>query len=315
MNLHLAHLCTHAGEALLRYRNEHLRHMAPEDLPAFDAVLKMLDQSVKFHLPPNGRYLQKNDPYTPQDLELIRPPFDLMALEFTISVDKWEIADWQDLSSKRIMILKRLDSGGFEVFAINHDDAQKLWMLAPMSVLVPPSHQFNLQNVRRPDGKIEQTASFQDHVILPGTLRNIAKQSHTDPQVVRERIVAEGLQDLGIIFEFLLAINCSNVDFDTLPPSSALNRKRQRNNKLPFYTYKVLKLRTDSTRYALNAKGDSALDTRERVGVRQHLRRGHIRHYDPERNPRYRQKRSVWIEAMLVGDPLKGRIDKEYQLR
>lgn len=317
--------CAHALESLQAYRRGVLQHIAVSDLKIFDAVLGDLHRAEKFHLPTNGRYLHKDDPYTPQDLELIRLPYPLVALEFGVS-GVGQPMPGQDPSTRRIILCRGPDpQGNTEAYAINYNDVHKDWTLSPVATLIPPPEQMDMKmvDVDRLDawqrdqfkpGTRAQAAKFSSRVILPVTLEKTAAQLKQPVDRLADRMMYENLQDISIVFEFLLTINCSNVDYETLPPPAALNKKRTRNGKLPFYEYKVLKLSSTATRYALTHDRQGAVDTGEVVARRQHLRRGHIRHYDPARTPRYRKKASVWIEAMIVGSGEVGRIDKEYSL-
>ena len=100
------------------------------------------------------------------------------------------------------------------------------------------------------------------------------------------------------VLSLIQALQCCNVTTETIHPSEALNKKRIRNNKLPFVEYKILTLTRN--RY------DSASQGGHHASPRQHLRRGHIR--------RLADTRTVWVSQCVVGNSNKGVIVKDYQV-
>lgn len=79
-----------------------------------------------------------------------------------------------------------------------------------------------------------------------------------------------------------------------------LNKKREKEGKVPLYSYHVVSLaRRSRVANPLTIPGESGRK------VRLHFRRGHWRHYQTHR---------TWIKWMLVGDPDLGFVDKEYRL-
>lgn len=102
----------------------------------------------------------------------------------------------------------------------------------------------------------------------------------------------------SIIWEFLAALQCTNIETTILPASVALNKKRITNGKSPFSDYHILTIRPSRT------------ERRERTGThaspRQHLRRGHIRRLD--------ETRTVWVNQCIVGSMAHGVVDKDYKM-
>jgi len=101
-----------------------------------------------------------------------------------------------------------------------------------------------------------------------------------------------------LLFKGLTALNCSNVVYIDNKPDEALNKKRQKNGKVPLFTYKTLHIDNETKIVKPHQGGTHA-------SPRLHLRRGHVRHYATH---------SVWIEDMLVGDPSKGFVAKDYNV-
>lgn len=101
------------------------------------------------------------------------------------------------------------------------------------------------------------------------------------------------------VLSLILALQCSNVGTETIPPPPTLNKKRIQNGRLPFVEYKILTI--EGTRVP------SEPGTGTHASPRQHLRRGHVR--------RLSDGRKVWVHQCLVGDPKKGTIVKDYRVR
>lgn len=104
---------------------------------------------------------------------------------------------------------------------------------------------------------------------------------------------------LTVMTGFIAALSCSNsVTADAPPPNAALNEKRKRSGKTPFFSYKVLTL-------DLDAKNRTGAGTGSHASPRVHLRRGHVRRL---------ADRTVWVNAAVVGDKRNGFIHKGYRL-
>ncbi|MNC48955.1 hypothetical protein D3C75_981010 [compost metagenome] len=100
--------------------------------------------------------------------------------------------------------------------------------------------------------------------------------------------------------QFMAALSCSNsTAADATPPNPALNAKRRKAGKTPFFTYKVLTITTNGS--ASSKEGQCGTHGSPRV----HLRRGHIRRL-PEK--------TVWVNACVVGDKSKGLVQKDYKM-
>lgn len=97
----------------------------------------------------------------------------------------------------------------------------------------------------------------------------------------------------------ILALQCCNVKTSIIPASVPLNKKRAAKGKLPFVDYKILTIDGAGTTTPTNGGTHAS--------PRQHLRRGHIRRLSDERR--------VWVQQCMVGDPRKGLIVKDYQVR
>lgn len=108
--------------------------------------------------------------------------------------------------------------------------------------------------------------------------------------------------DLGreaiAICEMCNVLQCTNIVTELLDPPQALNAKRARNGKVPFFEYRVLKI---------EERADSAAECGgTHSPPRLHYRRGHIR--------RLPDNRKTWVRPAMVGDKTRGLIVKDYDV-
>lgn len=82
--------------------------------------------------------------------------------------------------------------------------------------------------------------------------------------------------------------------------SEKVNRRREQEGKVPFFSYRVINL-AHRHRVANASAGGSGISTKKRL----HFRRGHWRHF---------AEFKTWVRWTLVGNPELGFIDKEYRL-
>lgn len=106
--------------------------------------------------------------------------------------------------------------------------------------------------------------------------------------------------DVKAILELLEALSCRNVTTANYQDASPANEKRVKAGKLPFYETKMLVIDTHS-----GASGKSGNGGGSHTSPRQHLRRGHVRRLESG---------NIWVNSCVVGDPNKGRIDKQYSV-
>jgi hypothetical protein len=99
----------------------------------------------------------------------------------------------------------------------------------------------------------------------------------------------------------LQILNCSNVQTVDNPPPEALNKKRLRSGKVPFFSYKTLHIKTQQATSNQTWSTES-----ERNGPRLHLRRGHIR--------RLASGCTTWVQSCMVGSSQRGLVIKDYHV-
>lgn len=105
---------------------------------------------------------------------------------------------------------------------------------------------------------------------------------------------------LDVVKAICVALDAEVATHQVVRASEKANRRREREGKVPFFSYHVVTL-AHRSRVAnpLGAGGGTA--TKKRL----HFRRGHWRHYSDFK---------TWVRWTLVGNPDLGFIDKEYRL-
>jgi len=239
-------------------------------------ILKVaLKDSVKFRLPDNGEILPAGTMSYGDNLGLQflkfcpeqRLPFPSIAIECRSSAgpsDACVILAWQESREDTIKVV-RFDrdrsAGGF-------------WSLLTVSAEWKPSSQeieFIALTARSAEGmkNIEERASMADGA----------------------------LGAVSAVLSLMIALSCSNCSYEQRPHGrERLNRKRLKQSKPPFYSYKVLTI-TESGSGRLPSSASNSRSPRV------HLRRGHIRRL---------ADKTVWVNASVVGDKSMGFVSKDY---
>jgi len=103
-----------------------------------------------------------------------------------------------------------------------------------------------------------------------------------------------------VVAQVIAALRCKNVGLRTEAAPDALNRKRARSGKQPFFSYHVLEI---------SERRDPAEDDLggSHASPRVHLRRGHIR--------KHPAAGSIWVNACVVGNKALGMVVKDYKVK
>ena len=119
----------------------------------------------------------------------------------------------------------------------------------------------------------------------------------------------DGGADITFLKHALLMMHCKNIVTEKVLPSEKLNRKRLKNNKLPFYTYHTLKVIVPGT---VGGKKTVAIGT----GTHQRLNfcMGHYKHYTADKPLFGKHTGLWWWNGYARGNPELGRVDKEYHI-
>lgn len=112
----------------------------------------------------------------------------------------------------------------------------------------------------------------------------------------------ECADDISKVLNLCVMLSLHNVHAENIEPPERLNRKRIHANKLPLYSYHVLKV--DGVLWDSDRNADT---DEESTGIRSHLRRGHIRRLtEPERK--------IWVRPAIVHGKRKGFVHKDYHV-
>lgn len=101
-----------------------------------------------------------------------------------------------------------------------------------------------------------------------------------------------------LVFVFLSALNCSNVEHIEHKPSALKQQMRKRKGKPALFSYWTLHLPLGKTAPKTSPRGGT------KAPPRLHLRRGHPR--------QYASGKFTWVQPCVVGDKSRGMVHKDY---
>jgi hypothetical protein len=203
---------------------------------------------------------------------------------------------------------------GAYVLSIFYDKDNDYWATPPGCLFIP--YDGELQKVTDVEGTfgaqaqaIRETKRLAKRpkafvgdcaVILPELFMGLVDRSGMEQ--VRNSVALDTIDEAHMLIQLCAVLNASNVRTAEAAPPAALNKKRLKGGKTPFFSYHVLQLDTDQG----GARGTAIGGTHE--SPRLHLRRGHLRRIEGKVKP-------VYVRSHLVGDPRRGFADKDYSVR
>jgi len=105
-------------------------------------------------------------------------------------------------------------------------------------------------------------------------------------------------------------LSCKNISQLTIPPPPKVNKKRERNGKLPLYSYHVLTVdMQDQIHNQSHNWGDP--ESHNRL----HFQRGHFKQYSEERPLFGKFSGLYWWQPHIRGQNKTGFVDKEYRIK
>ena len=314
----IPHYCTHAIEFF-----DELAELMPERLgiPAdFELLLcDLLRDSVKFLLPDNGYLFAEHD-FRPAMFDLLRLPYPSCALEFTATPELYAAHSGLAYSSKRIALcfdprqlppaqiarfsrlcgkpfLDNVPERSLAVMAVY--EVEGMWSAAVGVVLIDLEEDKPLplkgeipEELRAMAERVgERLQSKKTAHGLPATFLTFpgrARIAGQSAEEATEALYIDTIDEVRTAYEFLAAINCSNVGTQDVPAPKLLNDRRKKKGRALFYPYKVLDLSPSSP-------GERGEGGGAHASPRTHLRRGHIR----QLGERFGYK-VLWINATMV---------------
>jgi hypothetical protein len=281
------------------------KNMAPNAKEYGDAIMllsKLIDDSVHFALPDDGVILDGGGfSLAGQTVHL---PFKRITIEYFV-FSETDPQKGESFDNKRVVIaeeISRSELCGLPVLI------ESEFYIKATCVTYHPGH-----NLWVPDGGFSITpctgwdTDLGDSYAISPIQREKYKGIVADcfpfkfhggvsPRLI-ESIKQDSVSNVRSIFELIEALSCRNVSTVNHQDASPANAKRIKAGKLPIYETKMLVVDTNYTPSGKTREGGS------HASPRQHLRRGHIRRL---------QCGNIWVNSCVVGDPSKGRIDKQY---
>jgi len=271
-------------------------------------MAELIKDAVHFALPDNGRFFE-SDLSSLKDSEL-NLPFPLITLEYFVPVlNEDSKAKGHIHVSKRLIIAKELSpeelqgflsssrsfdfdtsKGGIYLTTVisSKDLSGGYWAPDGIMVLIP--------KVSDPEtGKF----SFR---CLP-SIRDSWEHTWSKLPDPFGEMNENARYECYVLAHFIEALLCTNVKSEVLQEASPANAKRIRQGKLPIYETRCLTIALPGgdKQPSIRLDADSVMTSN---GVRQHLRRGHIR--------RLPSGKRTWVSSCVVGSASLGVIEKNY---
>ena len=290
----------------------------------FRYLADKLRQAQVFVVGEHGQLLDRSKPRPEVPCSMLRPPFPVVALEYTAATNEWDMGAYTAVrSSKRIALAwdwsddlpailrpwaPRNLGEGVVVASISFFDQHGFWMPIgaashiaydqPWEAIVDsPFRQAMIESGRMARKVMAQGKTLPSRAIglMPEAIAH-AVQSQGGVETVMDALAADVMDEANAYCDLSMALACKNVVTRHRPAPAALNRQRIKRGKLPLTGFHVLELRDGGD---MPGAGGG-----ERDGPRSHLRRGHIRRLGPER--------ITWVNSAIVRG--RGFVDKVYAL-
>lgn len=287
-------------------------------------LVKLLRRAEVFVLPDGGELLDRSRIRPEVPGLTYRPPFPVVALEYTSSDERWLDPATQARSPKRIALAWEWDGltpgglvrgvgpepgSGVAVASICYFDNYQMWMPiaaaafvsydAPYAVMPPSAAQQAMLQQRRVNPAQVNTprlAACEMLALLPEALLGL--RAELGAQGTTDALMSDLMDEMNSYVDLCLALACNNVGTQHHSAPDRLNRQRIKAGKPPLKDFHVLDI-------AGHGDGEGFGGTAR--GVRPHLRRGHIRRLGPER--------ITWVNAAMVRGRRPGFVDKQYAPR
>ena len=311
--------CVHAIEDLsgvLRWLKT--KRGAQADAEHLELMINSLAKAEKFLLPVNGRLLDDDAMPSEEIIKNLKLPFEAIAVEFPNDhTGPVQEIDQQVASSKRIVYcLEDQNLDGYWVTTIDYLDNTRHWQLCPVMNLIPyhlvlepmaidvlDKHAQRYVPDSRRNGTVD-TFKIRTQTTMPWVVERTCRMTGIDVSDFLNSSIAEVSSDWRAVVDLTNVLHCQNTTTEKVDPPAKLNAKRIKLGKIPYDSYHVLKIKTDrSSGPRANAGGTHG-------SPRQHIRRGHIRTY----HRGMPNQHTIFIKQMLVGDPSKGKVRKDYEI-
>lgn len=280
-----------------------------------------LREAQVFMLSDHGQLLDRSKPRPQVPGALFKPPFPVVALEYTALANVWDeptysaesaskrIAlawDWTDDLPPALAAMRPPYGPGVAVASIAYIDKHQAW--SPMSACIHFSYDFEwMQQTEPTPFKAAMIASGRLNPALAkapaasGSLIPIAPEVIAATSLMlsaaaaQDMLGADLMDEVNAYFDLSVALACKNVSTREYPAPKNLNRARIKAGKIPLKGFHVLELNGGEGFPGGGGTGD-------RAAARSHLRRGHIRRLGADR--------VTWVNSTIVRG--RGFVDKVY---
>lgn len=267
-------------------------------------IAEKLRQAEVFVLPDHGTLLDRSAPRPDLPGEMYRPPFPVVALEYTSigaggrfdgpytalkASRRIALAfDWQnDLPPPLAAMCKPDLLEGVVIVSLFYSDTEAIWM--PVSA----GMHFAYSDIARVHG--HPTSAFRDAMIAAGRISKrvmsagsvagmlvpmlpealVLGMQQMGEATIIDSLQADLMDEVNAYFDLCCALGCRNVTTERKDAPHKLNWQRLKAGKVPLPAHHILTL------------GDNPLASGGAAGAsgarRSHLRRGHIRRLDATR--------------------------------
>jgi hypothetical protein len=264
-------------------------------------LVERLRRAEVFILPENGELLDRGRPCPLMMGREFRPPFPIVALEYSVADDRPYDPATQNRCAKRIVLAwewDRMMPGGLPI--ASNPPAGEAVALACISYFedlrgwwpigIAPVFPFE---VSHPENK----TTFTDMIpLMPEGIQHAAASSNMN--AVMDALVGDLSDEVNCYKDFCRTLACNNVAAVRHSQPERLNRARIKRGELPLKDFHVLQIGGHDAGQFGAGPGST--------GARSHLRRGHIRRLGPER--------TTWVRACMVRGSRPGFVDKQYSV-
>ena len=292
-----------------------VEHLHWKDSKVVRELSESIGEAVHFALPDNGRIMEDGLKGL-QGIDL-RLPYPSITVEYYVD----EKAPWrpemQVRSPRRLAYayevpkgmlddVPEFSDGGIIIFGANfvtqENGAGGYWGPIPMGVAIPRRWQGHVGMAIQPSIAPAESGVAFSCVDVPLCHEIYARMVSEYGEENAALYAHHDIQDEATaVLELCEALACSNIDSEVIEPvDQRKNARRIKQGKLPLYETRRLVIKAPLTRSAdghLQGNGG-------RKGLREHLRRGHIR--------RLQDGRRIWVQSCVVGSRDNGVIHKSY---
>jgi hypothetical protein len=274
-------LATHAREALGNYAKQLMGKPAyGEALLACTTVAHLIDMAQKFRLPDGGTITGVASTGEGAQKTFnefgIRLPYQIVALEYS---DLSEVVGAGQIACPdRVVVAWHPDEKAEEIYICPLWRGRDLGWGQPLGIVsTRDGNEWHFRYKMDAGGVLSP----------PGTVMD------------DQSLLDDFTQEVMAVAELIAALSCKNVYAKDNVPPPALNARRIKRGKVPFYSFKTLEIDSGASVIGPALGGTHA-------SPRVHLRRGHIRRLSTG---------NIWVNACVVGDKKKGMVTKDYSVR